>query len=87
MSTITQTLPTPAPSRALHYGLWATQVLLALPFLAAGFMKITAPYEELAPGGLSNHWSGAIPRFSPDDFADATPASDRLAADLLDGDL
>src|SRR5262245_22976775 len=26
-------------------------------------------YEELAPGGLSNHWSCAIPRFSHEDFA------------------
>lgn len=28
-------------------------------------------FEELAPGGLSNHWSCAVPRFSPEDFADA----------------
>lgn len=28
-------------------------------------------WEELAPGGLSNHWSCAVPRFSPEDFADA----------------
>jgi choline dehydrogenase-like flavoprotein len=28
-------------------------------------------YEELTPGGLTNHWSCAVPRFSPDDFADA----------------
>ena len=31
-------------------------------------------FEELAPGGLSNHWACAVPRFSPDDFADATRA-------------
>ena len=30
--------------------------------------------EELAPGGLSNHWACAVPRFSPDDFADASSA-------------
>jgi choline dehydrogenase-like flavoprotein len=29
-------------------------------------------FEELAPGGLSNHWSCAVPRFSPEDFEDAT---------------
>jgi choline dehydrogenase-like flavoprotein len=29
-------------------------------------------FEELAPGGLSNHWSCAVPRFSPEDFQDAT---------------
>ena len=31
-------------------------------------------FEELAPGGLSNHWACAVPRFSPDDFDDATRA-------------
>ena len=31
-------------------------------------------YEALAPGGLSNHWSGAVPRFSPDDFEDGRRA-------------
>jgi choline dehydrogenase-like flavoprotein len=29
-------------------------------------------FEELAPGGLSNHWACAVPRFAPDDFTDAT---------------
>ena len=33
-------------------------------------------YEALAPGGLSNHWSCAVPRFSPDDFADARRAGE-----------
>lgn len=28
-------------------------------------------FEELAPGGLSNHWSCAVPRFSAEDFEDA----------------
>ena len=31
-------------------------------------------FEELSPGGLSNHWSCAVPRFSPEDFADAERA-------------
>ncbi|HKY39977.1 MAG TPA: GMC family oxidoreductase [Polyangiaceae bacterium] len=31
-------------------------------------------FEELAPGGLSNHWSCAVPRFSAEDFADASNA-------------
>jgi choline dehydrogenase-like flavoprotein len=30
-----------------------------------------AVFEDLAPGGLSNHWSCAVPRYSPEDFADA----------------
>jgi choline dehydrogenase-like flavoprotein len=34
-------------------------------------------YEELAPGGLSNHWSCAVPRFSREDFADAQRAGEK----------
>jgi choline dehydrogenase-like flavoprotein len=33
-------------------------------------------FEELAPGGLSNHWSCAVPRFSREDFADAARAGE-----------
>jgi choline dehydrogenase-like flavoprotein len=33
-------------------------------------------YEDVAPGGLTNHWSCAVPRFSPDDFADAARAGE-----------
>jgi choline dehydrogenase-like flavoprotein len=33
-------------------------------------------FEELAPGGLSNHWSCAVPRFSREDFADARRAGE-----------
>jgi choline dehydrogenase-like flavoprotein len=31
-------------------------------------------FEALAPGGLSNHWSCAVPRFAPEDFEDAARA-------------
>jgi choline dehydrogenase-like flavoprotein len=34
----------------------------------------TLLYEDVAPGGLTNHWSCAVPRFSPDDFHDAERA-------------
>jgi choline dehydrogenase-like flavoprotein len=45
-------------------------------------------FEELAPGGLSNHWSCAVPRFSAEDFEDAARAGADQAwpvgyADLL----
>jgi choline dehydrogenase-like flavoprotein len=33
-------------------------------------------WEDLAPGGLTNHWSCAVPRFSPDDFRDAQRAGE-----------
>lgn len=40
-------------SKALHIGLWVAQVLLAAAFGMAGFMKITAPIEQLAQSGMS----------------------------------
>jgi glucose dehydrogenase len=36
-------------------------------------------FEDLAPGGLTNHWSGAVPRFSSEDFADAERAGEAYA--------
>jgi choline dehydrogenase-like flavoprotein len=46
--------------------------------LADGILRTADPaaevYEELSPGGLTNHWSCAVPRFSPDDFRDAERA-------------
>ena len=39
----------------------------------------TELYEELSPGGLSNHWSCAVPRFSREDFEDAERAGEAFA--------
>ncbi|MEO6603793.1 MAG: GMC family oxidoreductase [Polyangiaceae bacterium] len=36
-------------------------------------------FEELAPGGLSNHWSCAVPRFSREDFEDAKRAGEEYS--------
>jgi choline dehydrogenase-like flavoprotein len=44
-------------------------------------------YEDLAPGGLTNHWSCAVPRFSKDDFEDARRAGDAFAWPVGYGDL
>jgi choline dehydrogenase-like flavoprotein len=44
-------------------------------FTATGDPKAEL-FEELAPGGLTNHWSCAVPRFSPEDFADAARAGE-----------
>ena len=44
-------------------------------------------FEELAPGGLSNHWSCAVPRFSREDFADAARAGEAYAWPLGYDDL
>jgi choline dehydrogenase-like flavoprotein len=35
-----------------------------------------ALFEDLSPGGLSNHWSCAVPRFSREDFEDAERAGE-----------
>jgi putative oxidoreductase len=48
----------PAPSRALHYGLWTAQILLALLFLGAGLVKSTQPLDVLAQ---SMPWVGYSP--------------------------
>lgn len=46
----------------------------------AGVTKTADPdamlFEELSPGGLSNHWSCAVPRFSREDFEDAANAGE-----------
>ena len=36
-------------------------------------------FEDVAPGGLTNHWSCAVPRFSADDFADGKRAGESYA--------
>ena len=36
----------------------------------------TELWEDIAAGGLTNHWAGAVPRFSPDDFRDADRAGE-----------
>ncbi len=38
----------------------------------------TVLYEDIAPGGLTNHWSCAVPRFSPDDFLDGRRAGEEF---------
>ncbi len=34
-------------------------------------------YYNLAPGGLSNQWTGAVPRFAPDDFCEGERLHER----------
>lgn len=40
-------------SKALHISLWIVQGLLAAAFGMAGFMKMTAPIEQLAQNGMT----------------------------------
>ncbi|MGX1318732.1 putative membrane protein YphA (DoxX/SURF4 family) [Bradyrhizobium sp. USDA 377] len=42
------TLETATPGRALRIGLWAAQIVLALVFISAGFVKLTTPIPQLA---------------------------------------
>jgi choline dehydrogenase-like flavoprotein len=44
-------------------------------------------YEDIAPGGLTNHWSCAVPRFAPEDFEDARRAGEAFRWPLGYADL
>jgi choline dehydrogenase-like flavoprotein len=35
-------------------------------------------WSSLSPGGLSNYWTAAVPRFAPDDFADGARLDERF---------
>lgn len=52
-------------SKVLHIALWVVQVLLAVAFGMAGFMKSSAPIAELAAKGMGfvNHTSEGMVRF------------------------
>jgi choline dehydrogenase-like flavoprotein len=41
--------------------------------------KESVLYEDVSPGGLTNHWSCAVPRFSEDDFSDGRRAGEAFA--------
>ena len=42
----------------MKYALWIVQILLALAFVAAGFMKLTAPLDQLAQNMV---WVSDVP--------------------------
>jgi len=52
-------------SKGLHIGLWVIQGLLAAAFGMAGFMKISAPLDQLAQNGMTfvNVFSAETVRF------------------------
>jgi putative oxidoreductase len=52
-------------SKGLHTALWVVQILLAAAFGMAGFMKITAPVDELLKNGMTfvNDYSVGMVRF------------------------
>ncbi|MFN3847953.1 MAG: DoxX family protein [Spirosomataceae bacterium] len=58
-------MTTPKKSNLLHIVLWVIQVLLAVAFGMAGFMKTTAPIEQLSEMGMKfvNHTSVELVRF------------------------
>lgn len=58
-------MSTPNNTKALHISLWIAQGLLAAGFGMAGFMKITAPIDQLAQNGMSfvQEYSSGMVRF------------------------
>lgn len=52
-------------SKGLNIAVWVAQGLLAATFLMTGFMKLTAPIDELAANGMSfvNTFSEGMVRF------------------------
>ncbi|HRR10011.1 MAG TPA: DoxX family protein [Rhodothermales bacterium] len=52
-------------SKVLHIGLWVAQVLLAVAFVMAGFMKVSMPISDLAANGMGfvNHTPETMVRF------------------------
>jgi hypothetical protein len=59
VSASTSAASTSTPSRGLHLGLWAVQVLLALAFGSAGLMKTLTPIDELAK---NMPWAAELPQ-------------------------
>lgn len=47
----------------------------------------TQCYATLAPGGLSNNWTGAVPRFAPEDFTEGARLHERYRWPLSYTDL
>lgn len=54
----TTSLNYPQPGRGLQIGLWAVQVLLAIAFIGAGFMKLSTPIAQLS---VNMPWTGQYP--------------------------
>jgi len=47
----------------------------------------TVCYVKLAPGGLSNNWTGAVPRFAPEDFTEGERLHERYVWPITYSDL
>jgi choline dehydrogenase-like flavoprotein len=47
----------------------------------------TLCYAKLAPGGLSNNWTGAVPRFAPEDFTEGARLHERYLWPITYSDL
>ncbi|HEY4215051.1 MAG TPA: GMC family oxidoreductase [Steroidobacteraceae bacterium] len=47
----------------------------------------TVCYAKLAPGGLSNNWTGAVPRFAPEDFTEGERLHERYVWPITYSDI
>lgn len=54
----TTALNYPRPGRGLRIGLWAAQVLIAVVFTGAGFVKLSTPIAQLS---ATMPWTGQYP--------------------------
>src|SRR5579862_3691061 len=58
----------------------------ATDYLATGDPN-TRWFRNFAPGGLSNQWTGAVPRFAPQDFTDGERLDARYRWPIRYGDI
>ncbi len=50
----------PSPSMAMKFSLWGSQILLALVYVPAGFMKLMSPVEQVA---AQIPWANDVPEW------------------------
>ncbi len=54
---------------------------------AGGGGAASSFYAHYSPGGMSNHWTGAVPRFCPEDFTDGKRLHEKYVWPLTYGEL
>ena len=57
---------------------WRSQEALAMDRHRAHGEPPAEWYSSLSPGGLSNYWTAAVPRFAPEDFTDGGRLDERF---------
>jgi choline dehydrogenase-like flavoprotein len=79
--------------RGLLVRAWGRNIFRRRPALGAGEPFVASDdagtrwFHEFAPGGLSNHWTGAVPRFAPADFHEGERLHERYRWPVAYADL